>query len=236
MADQLSRMAHLFHHPLCPHSRFVRLALAEYRLETDLIEEQVLERDDFLLLDPAGRTPVLVADGGLVIPGASNIAEWLDEALGPSAGAPRLLPADIAGRVETRRLTDWFNAKFFAEVTDFLVGEKVTKRFARAPGQCGGPDMTLVRAARANIRYHLQYIGYLTARRNWLAGDDLTFADLAAAAHLSAADYLGDVPWHEDEGAKTWYQRIKSRPSFRPLLADRLRGMSPAPIYADLDF
>ena len=230
-------MAHLFHHPLCPHSRFARLALAEVGLETDLIEEAMGSRcPDFLLLDPAGRTPVLVADGGLVIPGAGNIAEWLDEALGPSAGAPRLLPADIASRVETRRLLDWFNGKFFAEVSNWLVHEKVTKRALSSSEGGGAPDMTLVRAARSNIRYHLQYIGHLAGRRNWLTGDRMTFADLAAAAHLSAVDYLGDVPWDEDELAKAWYQRIKSRPSFRPLLADRLPGMAPSEIYADLDF
>lgn len=230
-------MAHLFHHPLCPHSRFVRLALAEYGLDTELIEEQAHERrEDFLLLNPAGRTPVLVADGGLVIPGAGNIAEWLDEAIGPVANVPRLLPADVAGRVETRRLLDWFNQKFFAEVTEWLVHEKVTKRFLHGSKGGGAPDMQLVRAARSNIRYHLHYIGHLAGHRNWLVGNRMTFADLAAAAHLSAADYLGDVPWDEDEHAKAWYQRIKSRPSFRPLLADRVLGMAPSEIYADLDF
>jgi glutathione S-transferase len=230
-------MAHLFHHPLCPHSRFARLALAEYGLEVELVEEQVRERRyDFLVLDPAGRTPVLVADGGLVVPGAGPIAEWLDEALGPSLATRRLFPSDLGGRVETRRLLDWFNTKFFAEVTEWLVNEKVTKRFVSPDKGGGAPDMALVRAARGNIRYHLRYIGHLVGQRNWLAGDRMTFADLAAAAHLSAADYLGDVPWDEDEAAKVWYQRIKSRPSFRALLADRLPGMSPSAIYADLDF
>lgn len=228
---------HLFHHPLCPHSRFARLALAEYGLETELIEEQTRERRyDFLLLDPAGRTPVLVADGGLVVPGAGPLAEWLDEVFGPQVNGARLMPSDVGGRVETRRLLDWFNDKFFAEVTEWLVTEKVTKRFLPADRGGGGPDMDLVRAARSNIRYHLRYIGHLAGQRNWLAGERLTFADLAAAAHLSAADYLGDVPWDEDEAAKHWYQRIKSRPSFRPLLADRLPGMSPSVVYADLDF
>ena len=171
-----SRMAHLFHHPLCPHSRFVRLALAEYGFDTELIEELAHERrEDFLVLNPAGQTPVLVADGGLVIPGASNIAEWLDEAIGPVANAPRLLPADVAGRVETRRLLDWFNQKFFAEVTEWLVHEKVTKRFLTSARGGGAPDMHLVRAARSNIRYHLHYIGHLAGRRNWLAGDRMTF-------------------------------------------------------------
>ena len=96
--------------------------------------------------------------------------------------------------------------------------------------------MEAVRAARANLRYHLRYIGHLIGARNWLAGDRLSYADLAAAAHLSCVDYLGDASWSENETAKAWYARIKSRPSFRPLLAERLTAMPPSPTYADLDF
>ena len=94
----------------------------------------------------------------------------------------------------------------------------------------------MIRAARHNIRYHLAYIGWLVRARDWLAGNELTYADLAAAAHLSAADYLGDVPWSEDETAKNWYARLKSRPSFRPLLAETMAGIPPSKTYADLDF
>jgi glutathione S-transferase len=103
--------------------------------------------------------------------------------------------------------------------------------------QGGGPPNTdALRAARHNIRYHLAYLGWLARTRNWLAGERLTLADLAAAAHLSAVDYLGEVPWTEDEAAKTWYARVKSRPSFRPILADVLAGVPPSTSYADLDF
>ena len=101
----------------------------------------------------------------------------------------------------------------------------------------GSPDTEVIRAARHNIRYHLAYIGWLVRARDWTAGERLTYADLAAAAHLSTADYLGDVPWAEDEAAKNWYARVKSRPSFRPLLlAGTLAGIPPSKTYADLDF
>ena len=135
-----------------------------------------------------------------------------------------------------RRLLDWFNIKFFSEVSNWLVTEKVYKRFMTAEQGGGAPQMDLVRAARSNIRYHLRYIGYLVGRRNWLAGSEMSYADLAAAAHLSSVDFLGDVPWDEDEMAKHWYARMKSRPGFRALLADRVPGITPAEAYADLDF
>jgi len=230
-------MITLYHHPLCPHSRFARLLLGEYGIEPSLVEENVFERRrEFLILDPAGLTPVLVEQEGMVVPGAGPIAEYFDETRGLALGKHRLLPEDPASRVEVRRLFDWFSRKFFDEVTNWLVTEKVYKRYMPRERGGGAPDMELVRAARANLRIHLRYISYLAGNRKWLAGDMLSHADLAAAAQLSCVDFLGDVPWDENEAAKLWYARVKSRPAFRSLLADRLPGLSPAPIYADLDF
>lgn len=233
-----SVMAQLYYHPFCPHSRFIRIVMAEYGMEPEMIEERTFERrQDFLILNPANTTPVLT-DGQMVsaIVGPNVIAEYLDETRGLALGARRLMPEDPAGRVEVRRLLEWFNTKFFAEVTQWLVQEKVFKRQMRSDQGGGAPDMELVRAARHNIRYHLRYIGWLVQSRNWLAGDRMTYADLAAAAHLSSVDFLGDVPWGEDEAAKHWYARVKSRPSFRAILNDRLPGITPSPEYADLDF
>lgn len=229
-------MTILLYHPMCPHSRFIRLALSEYGIDADLVEEKVQERrQDFLALNPAGTTPVLLEEPDIVVCGAGPAAEYLHEVYAVSSPV-RLMPDNPVERAEVRRLTDWFNTKFFAEVSMWLVHEKITRRFLAANQGGGGPDMDAVRAARANIRSHLGYIGWLASKRNWLAGDEMSYADLAAAAHLSCADYLGDVPWAENENAKNWYVRVKSRPSFRALLGDRVVGMNPAPVYADLDF
>ena len=170
------------------------------------------------------------------IPGAQVIAEYLDETYGPALAERRLLPEEPAGRIEVRRLFHWFNDKFFEEVSGPLVMERVYKVHMKPEQGGGAPDSNAIRAARHNIRYHLAYIEWLLGARNWLAGDRLSYADLAAAAHLSLADYLGDVPWNEDASAKIWYARIKSRPSFRPLLADTNPSVPPSPSYADLDF
>jgi glutathione S-transferase len=230
-------MVTLHHHPFCPQSRFVRLVLGEMGIEPQLQEERPWERRiDYLVLNPAGTTPLFVEENGFAVPGAATIAEYLDETRGAGLGSRRLMPEGAAERVEVRRLLDWFLVKFPAEVTDYLVTEKIHKRFMKADEGGGPPDMNAIRAARANIRYHLKYIGYLIGQRNWLAGGRLTYADLAAAAHLSCVDYLGDVPWDEDEQAKHWYARVKSRPTFRALLADRVAGMMPGEHYADLDF
>jgi glutathione S-transferase len=230
-------MLTLFHHPFCPHSRFIRLALGEHALEARLIEERVWERrEEFLALNPAGSTPVLVEEGHPAIPGAAIIAEYLDETRGADQGDRRLLPVNLAGRIEVRRLTSWFNDKFFAEVSGPLVTERLYKRHMRAEQGGGSPDTDTIRAVRANIRYHVSYIGWLVRTRNWLTGDQLSFADLAAAAHLSSVDYFGDVPWDADESAKTWYARVKSRPAFRSILAEAVPGLPASKTYADLDF
>ena len=230
-------MLTLFHHPFCPHSRFARLVLHEYGLDARCIEERTWERrEPFLVMNPAGTTPVLVDEGRPPVPGAAIIAEYLDETAGDSAGDRRLLPREPERRIEVRRLAAWFNDKFFAEVSGPLVMERCYKRYMPKEQGGGSPDTDAIRAARVNIRYHLAYIGWLVRGRDWLAGDHLSFADFAAAAHLSAADYLGDVPWNEDETAKAWYARVKSRPSFRPILADTMAGIPPSKTYADLDF
>ena len=230
----------LFHHTTSAGSRAVRLALGEYGLDAELHEERTFERREaFLAMNPAGTLPVL-ADEQVVVSGAGPVAEYLDETSGPLNRDRRLFPETAAGRAEMRRVAEWALVKLEAEVTRYTVNERVTKRLMSAAQGGGAPDSRALRAARANIRYHLRYFGYLAGTRRWLAGDRLTWADLAAAAALSVLDYLGEVDWAgTEEGTaelRDWYARMKSRPSFRPLLADRIRSMPPASHYADLDF
>jgi glutathione S-transferase len=219
----------LYHLPLSPFSRKVRLALAEKRIPFDLRIERVWERrDEFLTMNPACTVPVLHDANGLVLADSYAICEYLDEAYpdGP------LLGRTLAERAEVRRLVAWFDHKFDAEVTRNLLYEKQMKRQLGR----GNPDAAAIRAGYANLKPHLEYIGWLAETRAWLAGASLSLADLAAAAHLSALDYIGDLDWSLSDGAKDWYARIKSRPAFRPLLNDRVSGLTPPDHYADLDF
>jgi glutathione S-transferase len=222
-------MRTLYHLWLSPYSRKVRIALREKGLECDLKVEKVWERrPEFLGLNPAGTVPVLVDENGAIVSDSSVICEYLEE----SHPEPPLLAGDPATRAEIRRLVAWFDQKFAHEVTDNLYREKMMKRFLGL----GEPNSSAVRAGYANIRYHLDYVGWLAERRRFLAGDHFSMADIAAAAQISTLDYLGDVPWEKNEAAKQWYARIKSRPSFRSILADHVPGAPPPKHYADLDF
>lgn len=221
-------MRTLFHLWLHPFSRKVRVALTEKKLDFELQIEKVWERrTEFLALNPAGDVPVLIEKDGTTLANSQVICEYLEEVY-PEIN---LLGHDPVQRAETRRLVSWFDVKFNREVTDNLIGEKLMKQFLKT----GEPHAPAVRAGHANIHYHLDYIGFLTEKRKWLAGDNFSLADIAAAAHLSAIDYIGDVPWEEHEAAREWYAKMKSRPSFKPLLDDRIPGFTPSSHYEDID-
>ena len=231
-------MLKLTHFRLCPHSRSIRLVLAELGLEAEMVEERPLDwRPQFLALNPAGSLPVLERAGGLVLCGAYAISEFLAEEIPRHPVDGRtvpLFPGNREDRSETRRLVDWFHVKCDGEVTRDLANERIHPaldvRASRAP------NLEVLRAVHANLKYHLSYIDYLGDSRRWLAGEELSFADFAAAAHISVADYLGEVPWEDHPSARTWYARLKSRRAFRPLLADRLPGLPPPLAYTNLDF
>lgn len=225
-------MRELYHHPLEPKARYIRLIMAEKQVQFTLTEEPFwLRRPEFLRLSPTGELPVLVdSDDNREhhLSDAIVIGEYLEE----TAGAPALLGNVPRQRAEVRRLVQWFMNRFTAEVASPLLNEKVWKRLASG----GQPDTFVLRAASQNMHYHLAYIQYLTERQRWLAGDQMSLADLAAAAALSSMDYLGAVSWDAAPEAKEWYAKIKSRPAFRSLLTDHLPGLPPARDYTNLDF
>jgi glutathione S-transferase len=221
-------MRRLYHLPLSPFCRKIRLVLAEKKIEVELVEERPWERRmDFLRLNPAGKVPVLKI-GELVLSDSTAIFEYLEE----TQPEPALLPKDPAGRAEARRLVAWFDDKFHDEVTANLLYERVNKKLAK----CGYPESERIKAGSRNIKYHLDYVGWLIDHRRWLAGDAMSIADFAAAAQLSCLDYVGDVDWARNQGLRDWYAKIKSRPAFRSILADLVPGFTPPQHYADLDF
>lgn len=221
-------MARLFHIPLSPFCRKVRLVLAEKKIEVELVEERYWEADpDFLRRNPAGKVPVIRLDGKMMAE-STPICEYLEE----TRPAPALMPTDADGRYEVRRLVSWFDDKFHNEVTANLLYERVNKKVT---GE-GYPDSRNVKAGAKAIKYHLDYMDWLLDHRRWLAGDAMSLADFTAAAHLSSLDYISDVDWNRSAVVKDWYAKIKSRPAFRSILADQIAGFRPPAHYADLDF
>lgn len=223
-------MWHLYQFPLCPFSRKVRLMLAEKGVAHELRRVSPwLQDDDFADLNPAGETPVLVEESkGVVLIDSLAICEYFEETLDK---AP-LIPGTASNRAEVRRLVFWFDGRMHHEVVAPLMEERMKKRLiSRAP-----PDTTELRKAMTAANGHLDYIDYLLDHRRWLAGPALTLADLAAAAQLSVADYLGGVDWRGHKQTADWYAVMKSRPAFRPLLAERMEVIQPPAHYDKVDF
>lgn len=222
-------MLKLYHTPLSPYCRKIRMLLREKDLAFELVNENVWDRRrEFFTLNHAGEVPVLVDANGTVVSHSNAINEYLEEVY-PEYNFLGTTPVE---RAEVRRIVGWFDSRFENEVTQNLLFEKIYKRL----WQYGEPSSEAIRAGKKNITYHLDYIAFLTQDKQWLAGDKITLADMAAAAHLSSLDYLGDVPWEHNPKAKEWYALVKSRPSFRHILMDRVMGVKPPSHYENPDF
>jgi glutathione S-transferase len=222
-------MRQLYHNQLSPFCRKIRMLLKEKNLDFELLSENPWDQKlEVFAMNVAGEVPVLVEEDGTVISSAYAISEYLEDAY-PQITLIGKTPVE---RAEVRRLVGWFDHKFNHEVTQSILFEKVFKHYAAS----GEPNTTIIRTGQSNILYHLDYIGHLAESRYFLSGNHLTLADLAAAAHLSALDYLGDVPWDHNTAARDWYALMKSRPSLRCILIERVRGVRPPVYYEDPDF
>jgi glutathione S-transferase len=223
-------MWQLYQFPLCPFSRKVRLMLAEKSVEHDLVRESPwLKRDEFADLNPAGQTPVLVEEArGMVLIDSNAICEYFEETIDK---AP-MIPGTAVNRAEVRRLIAWFDEGLYGDVVAPMMEERMRKRLvSRDP-----PNTGALREAMKAANTHLDYIDYLLDHRRWLAGPMLSLADLTAAAHLSVADYLGGLDWRGHKQTKDWYSVMKSRPSFRSLLGERMDVIAPPAHYDKVDF
>lgn len=222
-------MPELLHDPMSPFCRKVRVVLDELGVSFSLTQEDAsLQRDEFLALIPAGEVPVLVNDSGSALADSQAIVEYLQDI----HREPDLLGRNPAERAETRRLVAWFDGRMYQDVTRMIIEEKIHKWRQRR----GKPDSAVLAAARGRLRLHLDDMERLLTTRFWLAGERFSLADIAAASQISCIDYVGDMPWSSSQATREWYARIKSRPSFRPILHDRLAGMPPDDDYADPDF
>ena len=222
-------MWQLHQFPLCPFSRKVRLLLSEKGIAYELVRENPWEASDaFRDLNPALRTPVLrEIERGTVLIDSRAICEYFEETVDK---AP-MINGTAANRAEIRRLVALFDENFFADVSGPLLHERMKKRVVYRQS----PDSRALRDAMRLANEHLDYIDYLIDNRPWLAGATMSLADLAAAAQISVADYLGGLDWSGHEQARGWYSVFKSRPSFRPLLAERMDGIQPPSHYHDVD-
>ena len=222
-------MWQLYQFPLCPFSRKLRLLMSEKGIAYELWRENPWERrDDFLKMNPAVRTPVLHdPEKDLTLCDSRAICEYLEETVDNNP----MIRGSSAERAEVRRLVALFDENFYEDVTSAFLLERMKKRLILRQA----PDSKALREGMKLAHEHLYYVDYLIDRRPWLAGATMSLADLAAAAQISVVDYLGGIDWTGHDQARGWYAVIKSRPSFRPLLPERMDVIQPPEHYGDVD-
>lgn len=226
------QMRKLYYYQLCPFSRTVLIELCEKKLDFSVEVIRFWEQSAKLLeLNSFGRLPVLEDLNGSLICGVYSITEYLEDAYADC----KLLPQEFTERAEARRIFQWMNEDFASEVTTVLSFEKDIKRYIRGAGSTS-PSSGIIKTVKERIGAYARQLEQFIEKRNWLAGDFFSIADVSVAAQISVIDYLGNVHWSQYPTLKDWYMRVKSRPSFKKILQDRVPSIPPASHYSNLDF
>ncbi|WPX97960.1 glutathione S-transferase family protein [Candidatus Fokinia crypta] len=229
-----SKIVQLHYSSICPLSRMVRIALLEQKYQLHLVEENyVHDNHEILAINPLGTLPFMVFQDNTVIKNLWGIIDYIinkNDIFGHT-----VMPSFLKNfeRAEILFNVEWFCTKFFNDVTLPIIQQKIvnftTKRIP--------PNSTSIRNALRNMHIHMEYLKLSLAESNYIESSTPTIADYSAAAQISILDYTGDIMWNTiNKRIKGWYSLIKSRPSFRTVLKDRILSLSPPPHYEDPDF
>ena len=217
----------LHHYFLCPASRFIRLVLEEKKIKFNLqIEDYWDPQQSFLLMNPAGYFPILKSENGLPIVGPSVIMEYLEESYEKNFLFNKKFNSEI------RRLVFWFENIFKQDIIFPILNEKIYKRF----NENKNPDSNVLRKSIENLKFHLNYFNILVGENDWLVGDKISYADIFFAANMSVLDYIDELNFQGFDEIKEVYYKVKSRPSFKKILIDRIVGINPSKNYKNFDY
>lgn len=223
-------MYRLYHHPICPVSRSVRVLCLEKAIDIDLMVENFWERrDKFIKINPSCSVPFLASSPNILIYGFDPIVEYIEEVFHDK---DRYIFGDPMEKAEIRKIIHWVNVKMYEDATKHILNEKIynfltTKEF---------PNASTLKICRTNLSHHLMYLNFLLTKKEWLGGNDFSLADIVASCHISSLDYINEINWDFYKELKDWYVVIKSKPSFRQILRDSIPGFTPSPQYRELDF
>ncbi len=214
---------------MCAASRAAKIILHEKNIKFHSINEPIWQRRlEFLKINPEGELPVIVDDKETKIIGYFSLAYYLEESLLEN----NLIGKNSFDRLEVRRICKWLNNKFYKEIIENIVEERVFKNLKGL----GHPSSECLKAGRINLKNHENYFEWLLKNRSFLAGEFFSLADIAYSAYLSTLDYLGEIKWERINLTKKWYAKIKSRPSFRDILEEKLYIIPASKHYQNLDF
>ena len=229
----MQEQCRLYHYPICPFSRKIRILMNEKEVKyTSFVENFWEGREKFQLMNPTGNVPFLAIkrenERSLLIFGNNSITSFLEERYSNR----KFVFGNIDTKTEINKMTEWFDNKFYNDVSKYIINERVYSWYKNQREA----DVQLLKIARLNLENHLEFIENILNKRDFIACDDFSLADISCAAQISSLDYLGEINWQICQATKEWYSIIKSKPSFRDLLTDSLSGFKPSSYYRELDF
>jgi glutathione S-transferase len=191
----------LYQHPFAMYCWKALIALYERDVPftAELVEA---DRSAVAALWPPASIPVLV-DDGVAVSESSIIVEYLDR----HGDAPPLIPTDPDEALQAR-LWDRVADGYVATPVQGIVGDALRPLDAKDPHGVSQAHATLD-LAYATLDRQLN-------RRNhdaWLAGDDFTLADCAAAPALHYADVLHPLDSDAQPALAAYFDRLLTRSS-----------------------
>ena len=227
----------LYHYPICPFCRKIRfmLALNDVKNCSLRIENFWEKREKFCNINPTGEVPFFAVQQtefdekrSVLIWGQNSIMEYLRR----KYPVDTLIFGDIEEQANINKYNEWFDTKFYNDAVKPLLEERVyvfykKKRMA---------NTEVIKLARLNCEQHLRFIERILRKRDYIATNEFSLADLSCACHISSLDYLGEIDWSSHEILKNWYIIIKSKPAFRDILYDIIPDIRPASWYRELDY
>jgi|SRR5580700_4499334 glutathione S-transferase len=193
----------LYHNPISPNVRRVRLTAAVLGLE---LEEKMLDfargehkNPEYLALNPNGAVPTLV-DGDFVLTESRAIMQYLASKK-PESG---LLPRDEAARADVTRWQFWDAAHFSPHI-----GSIAFERLIKAMMGLGDPDTRKIEEALAGFRRFGAVLDKRLDGKSYVVGNQLTLADLTLASSLMYAKQA-EIPVAELPHVQAWFSRISA--------------------------
>mgnify|MGYP000694305839 CR=1 FL=1 len=193
----------VYGNPLSTYTRTVRMALVEKGVAYDL-EPVDFRAPEYRKVHPFGKIPAM-RHGDFQVYETMAMAKYIDRAfdgpaLQPDAPRPRAV------------MDQWISATldyFYAAMVRKLVFERLV-----APAQDRAPDEALVQSALPEIDLQIRVLADALDRTPYLAGEDMTLADLFVQPVLF---YVNFTPEGRERLAGTpildWLDRMNARDS-----------------------
>ena len=191
--------------------RIVRLSLAEKGIEYELVPIDIFAEGGhpggYLSRHPFGRIPAF-EHAEFPLYETSAIARYIDEAF----EGPKLQPSGTRERARCNQLISIADNYTYPQLVWGIYVERVCK-----PGRGAVTDEAKIAAVLPKARVCLNAMSDLMGDNMWLAGPQLTLADLYAGPmfeyFLMAQEGKEMIQQHENLAA--WWSRIAARPSMR---------------------